>query len=66
MAFRESKPSRHLFLSPSGQTLPRWLEAFPRLQCLRTGAPLPAPEALTLVWLRCAAAATASRSAAEC
>lgn len=56
MVFRESKPSRHLFLSTSGQSLPRWLEAFPRLQCLRTGAPLPASDAVTLVWLRLNAA----------
>lgn len=52
MASQVSKQPSHLFVSSSGQALPRWLEAFPRLQCLRAGAQLPARDPNAIVWLR--------------
>lgn len=52
MASQASKSPPHLFVSPSGQALPRWIEAFPRLRCLKAGTPLPARDAKTLIWLR--------------
>ncbi len=52
MSSLASKSPPHLFVSPSGQPLPRWLEAFPRLQCLQAGARLPGGDAKPLVWLR--------------
>ncbi len=52
MASQASKSPPHLFVSPSGQALSRWLEAFPRLQCHKAGARLPARDTKTLVWLR--------------
>lgn len=52
MASRAAKSPTHLFVSPSGRTLPRWEEAFPRLRCLKAGAPLAIVEVSALVWLR--------------
>ncbi len=52
MASRAAKSPTHLFVSPSGRTLPRWEEAFPRLRCLKAGAPLGVVEVSGLVWLR--------------
>lgn len=52
MASRAAKSPTHLFVSPSGRTLPRWEEAFPRLRCLKAGAPLGVMEVSGLVWLR--------------
>ncbi|MBI5108085.1 MAG: response regulator transcription factor [Rhodocyclales bacterium] len=52
MASLASKSPLHLFVSPSGQALSRWLEAFPRLQCLKLGGRLPARDTKALVWLR--------------
>lgn len=52
MASRAAKSPTHLFVSPSGRTLPRWEEAFPRLRCLKAGAPLRVVEVSGLVWLR--------------
>ncbi len=52
MASQASKPTSHLFISSSGQALPRWLEAFPRLQCLKAGAGLPTHDPNAIVWLR--------------
>ncbi len=52
MASRATKSPPHLFVSPSGRALPRWEEAFPRLRCLKAGAPLGVLEVSSLVWLR--------------
>lgn len=52
MAGRAAKLPTHLFISPSGRSLPRWDEAFPRLRCLKAGAPLGVIEVTGLVWLR--------------
>ncbi len=45
-------PAQHLFVSPSGQALPRWLQAFPTATLGRSGAIVKPPRAKTLVWLR--------------
>lgn len=42
----------HVFVAPSGQALPRWLEAFPRLRCVKTGEQLGALDSVSVVWLR--------------
>ena len=52
MGSQASKSPPHLFVSPSGQALSRWLEAFPRLRCFKFGVGLPARDTKTLVWLR--------------
>lgn len=52
MASLASKSPPHLFVSSSGQALSRWIEAFPRLQCFKFGAGLPARDTKSLVWLR--------------
>lgn len=46
----------HVFVAASGQALPRWLEAFPGLRCVKGRAPLGAIDAATLIWLRADAA----------
>lgn len=38
MPARPTAPPTHLFVCPSGNPLPRWSEAFPRLRCVRTDA----------------------------
>ena len=52
MASRAAKSPTHLFVSPSGRSLPRWEEAFPRLRCIAAGAPLGVVDVAGLVWLR--------------
>lgn len=42
----------HVFVVSSGQALPRWLEAFPALRCVKPGTPLGPLDATTLIWLR--------------
>lgn len=52
MASRASKPLSHLFVSASGRVLPRWEEAFPRLECVMPGSKPAGLDPTTLVWLR--------------
>jgi DNA-binding NarL/FixJ family response regulator len=55
----------HLFVSPSGAALPRWIEAFPKAGVVAFGTALrPLPET-TLVWLRLNNAASALEQLAE-
>lgn len=56
MKARVPPAAAHVFVAASGQALPRWLEAFPGLRCVRTGAALGSIDAATLVWLRLNAA----------
>lgn len=44
--------TRHLFLSLSGEALPRWLAAFPTGAVLAQGVAVKPPPANSLVWLR--------------
>lgn len=46
------RSTRHLFVSPSGTALPRWLEAFPQATVSPPGGIGKKPSARTLVWLR--------------
>ena len=67
MSPRNPNPTRHLFVSPSGGALPRWLEAFPKAAVLAFG---PAVKSLslpatTLVWLRLNDAAPAPEQLAD-
>lgn len=52
MPSRSPDPARHLFVSPSGAALPRWLEAFPKATVLAFGTAVKPLPATTLVWLR--------------
>lgn len=52
MSPRSPGSARHLFVSQSGQTLPRWLEAFPKASVLARGTEIKSLTAATLVWLR--------------
>lgn len=52
MPSRSSNAPSHVFVCASGIALPRWLEAFPRLHCVRSGASLAGVESKGLVWLR--------------
>ena len=52
MPSRTPDPARHLFVSPSGVALPRWLEAFPKATVLAFGTAVKSLPATTLVWLR--------------
>lgn len=47
-----SRPTRHIFVSPSGEALPRWLQAFPKATVKRLGEIPKASGATTLLWLR--------------
>jgi len=44
--------TRHLFVSLSGEALPRWLAAFPTATVIAHGAAVKPPPANSLVWLR--------------
>ena len=52
MASQASKTPPHVFVCRSGQPLPRWLEAFPRLQCVKAESQLPARDTKAILWLR--------------
>lgn len=52
MSLRSPDPAHHLFVSPSGAALPRWLEAFPKATVLASGTAIKTLPATTLVWLR--------------
>lgn len=52
MASRSLHSTRHLFVSPSGSQLPRWLQAFPTAKVVRPGGISKPPGARTIVWLR--------------
>lgn len=52
MPSRSPRPISHLFVSPSGAALPRWLQAFPSAAVAAAGASIRLPSAATLVWLR--------------
>lgn len=52
MSPRSPGSARHLFVSPSGAALPRWLEAFPKATVLALGAAAGYLPADALVWLR--------------
>lgn len=52
MSPRSPGSVRHLFVSPSGRALPRWLEAFPKASVLAQGTEVKSLPATTLVWLR--------------
>jgi two-component system, NarL family, nitrate/nitrite response regulator NarL len=56
---------RHLFVSPSGVALPRWLEAFPKATVVAFGTAVKPLPATTLVWLRLDDAAPASEQLAD-
>lgn len=43
---------RHVFVSVSGELLPRWVEAFPRAVACRFGETVPASRSPVLLWLR--------------
>lgn len=43
---------RHVFVSASGELLPRWVEAFPRAVACRFGETVPASRSPVLLWLR--------------
>lgn len=51
MLAKSSGSPRHLFVTRSGEPLPRWLEAFPTATVAQV-APAKPPPATTLVWLR--------------
>ena len=52
MPSRLSRPIQHLFVSPSGVALPRWLQAFPSAAVAGPGASIKRLSATALVWLR--------------
>lgn len=52
MSPRSPASARHLFVSPSGVALPRWLEAFPKATVVAFGTAVSPLPATTLVWLR--------------
>ena len=52
MSSRLSGFARHLFVSASGEPLPRWLEAFPTAALADQGNVVKSVPATTLVWLR--------------
>jgi two-component system nitrate/nitrite response regulator NarL len=52
VASRPIRPSQDLFVSPSGNALPRWLKAFPTATSCRPGAISGTPPVTALVWLR--------------
>ena len=43
---------QHLFVSPSGEALPRWRQAFPAARVAAAGSAIKRLPAMTLVWLR--------------
>jgi DNA-binding NarL/FixJ family response regulator len=47
-----SSLTRHLFVSPTGASLPRWLDAFPRATFASPPLVVKPPPATTLIWLR--------------
>lgn len=49
---RSPGSARHLFVSPSGEALPRWLEAFPKAIVIAPGTAFKPLPAAMLVWLR--------------
>lgn len=49
---RSLRFSRHVFVSPSGEALPRWLQAFPDAGVIRPGTAITPLAADALVWLR--------------
>jgi DNA-binding NarL/FixJ family response regulator len=44
--------NKHIFVSATGEALPRWREAFPGAVACRLGNPAPIPEGVELVWIR--------------
>lgn len=52
MRSRPSQSSRHIFISPSGDVLPRWLQAFPAATVISFGEAEKLPLTDSLVWLR--------------
>lgn len=50
---------RHVFVSASGELLPRWVEAFPRAAACHFGEAVPASASPMLVWLRLPAGSVA-------
>ena len=42
----------HLFVSPGGEFLPRWRDAFPDARCIVAGAPVKPLSTTKLIWLR--------------
>ena len=52
VASRKIRSGEHLFVSPSGQALPRWIEAFPDADVIATGSIAKRQPVGTLIWLR--------------
>lgn len=52
VATRKSRSAEHLFVSPSGSALPRWIEAFPGADVVATGSIAKRQPASTLIWQR--------------
>lgn len=52
VSFRSRLSSQHLFVSPSGDALPRWLKAFPAATVVGPGVVVSPPPATAVVWLR--------------
>lgn len=52
MLSRPLRPAQHLFVSASGEALPRWLQAFPAARVVAAGSAMRRPSAKALVWLR--------------
>ena len=65
MPSRSPESARHLFVSPSGAALPRWLEAFPKATVIAFGTAVGSLPATTLVWLRLDEARPALEQLAE-
>lgn len=52
MLSRPLRSTEHLFVSPSGEALPRWLQAFPAAKVTTAGSAIGRLPATALVWLR--------------
>ena len=52
MLSRPLRSIEHLFVSPSGEALPRWLQAFPAARVTAAGSAIKRLPAKVLVWLR--------------
>lgn len=52
MSPKSSGTTRHLFVTLSGEALPRWLSAFPSATVIAQGAAVKSLPAAALVWLR--------------
>ena len=64
MSHRSDRTTLHVFVSPDGEALPRWLQAFPAARITRLAALAKVIEANSIVWLRLDPAASAQEQLA--